>query len=85
MYNVFCFDFFANEFIYFSIFFRGSEQMRKETNEQHALRLYHQMYRQEKLRSLESSKEKDARQKSDRIYQQQRRQIINKHVDDYFN
>ena len=63
-----------------------SEQMRrKETDQAYALRLHFQGLRQEKLRSLELPEKKDARQKSDRIYQQQRRLTINKHVDEYFN
>ena len=65
---------------------KKSEQMRrKETDKEYALRLHFQGLRQEKLRSLELPEKKDARQKSDRIYQQQRRQTINKHVDEYFN
>ena len=65
---------------------KKSEQMRrKETDKEYALRLHFQGLRQEKLRSLELPEKKDARQKSDRIYQQQRRLTINKHVDEYFN
>ena len=65
--------------------FRASKQIRKETDEEYSKRLQLQKERQEKLRSKESSEERAARQKSDRIYQQQRRQTINKEVDEYFD